>query len=52
MGNVYGIKSTDMYGVFYIDTGLVQDYRHPTDKKLKVGGDKSEIVPEFMKANL
>ena len=47
-GNVYGIHSKKMKGVFYIDTGMVKNYRHPRDKNIKVSGTKSEIVPSFM----
>ncbi|MBT3236312.1 MAG: L,D-transpeptidase [Bdellovibrionales bacterium] len=47
-GNVYGVEPADMHGVFYIDTGLVRGYRHPTDARILRGGYKDELVPSFI----
>lgn len=46
-GNVYGIESKYMKGYFNVDTGLTENYQHPTG--LKVAGDKRVIVPHFLK---
>lgn len=46
-GNVYGTQKNEMKGVFYIDTGLFQDYQHPVHKSLTIGGIKGEVVPKF-----
>lgn len=45
-GNIYGVESTNMFGVFYIDLGLVSGYQHP--QGLEVGGYDDELVPDFM----
>lgn len=45
-GNVYGVESNNMFGVFYIDLGLVSGYQHP--QGLEVGGYDDELVPDFM----
>lgn len=45
-GNIYGVDSTNMFGVFYIDLGLVSGYQHP--QGLDVGGYEDELVPDFM----
>lgn len=49
-GNVYGIKSVDMAGVFFVDTGLLVNYNHPRTV-LEVSGFKDEITPPWMSAN-
>jgi len=46
-GNVYGAKKEEMKGVFYIDTGLFQDYQHPVHESITVGGIKGQVVPKF-----
>lgn len=47
-GNVYGVEKSKMKGVFYIDTGLMRDYKHPKHESISVGGIKDEIIPEFI----
>lgn len=49
-GNVYGIKSSDMHGVFYVDTGMLKDYGHPTSV-LEVSGFSDEVTPAWMNFN-
>ncbi len=46
--NIYGIKPEQMQGVFYIDTGILDGYAHPVDKKINAGGYKDELAPAFM----
>lgn len=43
--NIYGVSSSNMKGVFYVDSGRVENYRHP--RGLRVGGYKSGL-PSFM----
>lgn len=45
-GNAYAVEENLMRGVFYIDTGLVENYAHP--KGLNRGGFSDEVVPDFM----
>jgi L,D-transpeptidase catalytic domain len=45
-GNVYGVNSTKMAGTFYVDTGILEGYSHPTEI-LEVGG-LNEVTPSFM----
>lgn len=47
-GNIYGIKSKDMSGVFFVDTGLLIDYAHPR-AVLQVSGYLDEVTPPWMK---
>ncbi len=47
-GNIYGITPENMHGVFYIDTGLVRGYRHPTNPKMKSGGYRDQLVLPIM----
>lgn len=47
-GNVYGIKSNEMHGVFYIDAGLLDGYAHP-DSVLEWAGFADEMTPPWMK---
>lgn len=49
-GNAYAVEQSDMRGVFYIDTGLVENYAHP--KVLKRGGFRDEVVPDFMNKSI
>ncbi len=46
-GNVYGIKSSDMHGKFYIDAGLLDGYTHPSSI-LESSGFTDEITPPWM----
>ena len=46
-GNVYGIANSEMHGVFYIDTGLLENYAHP-DTVLEVSGFPGEVTPSWM----
>ncbi len=46
-GNVYGVKSKNMFGTFYVDAGLLKDYQHPTET-LEVSGFADEITPSWM----
>ncbi len=41
-GNVYGLEKEDMQGVFYVDTGVLEDYKHPVHEKIVVGGFESQ----------
>jgi hypothetical protein len=45
-GNVYKVDSSNMFGVFYVDAGVVSGYNHP--QGLQVGGYEDEIVPDFI----
>jgi hypothetical protein len=47
-GNVYGVKSQNMHGTFYVDTGLLQDYAHPNET-VEVSGFADEVTPPWMK---
>ena len=47
-GNVYGIKSTEMHGTFYVDAGLLEGYAHP-DSVLESSGFADETTPPWMK---
>lgn len=56
-GNIYGIPSDKMKGIFYIDTGRLSGYDHPEyyrvedDKHIRIpviGGFKDEVVPSWM----
>lgn len=46
-GNVYGIKSTEMHGTFYVDAGVLDGYAHP-DSVLEVSGFADEMTPPWM----
>lgn len=46
-GNVYGVKDKNMHGIFYIDTGLLDDYNHP-DEILETSGFEDEVTPPWM----
>lgn len=48
-GNVYGIKSREMSGVFFVDTGLLAYYAHPRTV-VEVSGFMDEITPPWMQA--
>ncbi len=51
-GNVYGLKEQEMApGVFYIDSGFLNNYRHPKTK-LDVSGFMDEETPPWMNSNL
>lgn len=47
-GNVYGMKSEEMQGTFYVDAGMLENYTHPV--KLETGGFADEITPPWMDA--
>jgi hypothetical protein len=47
-GNVYGMKTEEMQGTFYVDAGMLENYTHPT--KLETGGFADEITPQWMDA--
>lgn len=47
-GNVYGMKSDEMQGTFYVDAGMLENYNHPS--KLETGGFSDEITPNWMDA--
>lgn len=47
-GNVYGMKSEEMQGTFYVDAGMLENYTHPV--KLETGGFADEITPSWMDA--
>lgn len=46
-GNIYGIRSKDMRGLFYVDTGQLENYEHPP-KIMDVGGFPDEVSPVWM----
>ncbi|MBC7427152.1 MAG: L,D-transpeptidase family protein [Bacteriovorax sp.] len=48
-GNVYGIKSIEMQGTFYVDAGMLSGYHHPSSK-LEISGFEDEETPPFMDA--
>lgn len=48
IGNVYGVKSTAMHGIFYVDSGLLEGYAHPNET-LEVSGFPDETTPPWMK---
>lgn len=45
-GNVYALRNSEMSGVFYVDAGMVKNYKHPDS--LPKGGKRGEVVPSFM----
>lgn len=47
-GNVYGMKSEEMQGTFFVDAGMLENYSHPI--KLETGGFSDEITPPWMDA--
>ncbi len=47
-GNVYGMKSEEMNGTYYIDAGMLENYSHPV--KLETGGFSDETTPPWMDA--
>lgn len=47
-GNVYGMKSEEMQGTFYVDAGMLENYSHPV--KLETGGFADEVTPPWMDA--
>ena len=47
-GNVYGIPSAQMHGVYYVDAGFLNEYAHP-ETVLEVSGFKDEMTPPWMK---
>lgn len=46
-GNVYGIKSDDMRGTFYVDAGMLEGYSHPTTV-VEISGFSDEVTPSWM----
>ena len=51
-GNVYGLKADQMApGVFYVDSGFLNGYRHPR-VDLEVSGFMDEETPPWMNSNL
>ena len=49
LGNLYDIPEDEFQGTFYIDVGLLEDYRHPS--YLTVGG-KKELYPSNLEYKL
>lgn len=47
-GNVYGVESDKMRGIFYIDAGFVSGYTAPQHKSIIKGGFSSEEVGPWM----
>jgi hypothetical protein len=45
-GNVYGLDTSEMHGVFLIDEGRLVNYAHPTS--LQVGGYGRNSFPDFV----
>ena len=50
-GNVYGIKSNEMHGKFYVDAGMLEEYAHP-NSVLEVSGFSDEMTPPWMAVSL
>lgn len=54
-GNVYKVRKKAMRGVYFVDAGLLFDYKHPIDSdkhnKIEVGGFKDEVAPKYMWLN-
>lgn len=48
-GNVYGVKSWNMSGTYFIDTGTLYNYNHPSEI-LETGGFPDEVTPPWMMA--
>lgn len=46
-GNVYGVKSKDMSGVFFVDIGKLWSYAHPK-AVLESSGYADEVTPPWM----
>jgi hypothetical protein len=46
-GNVYGLRSGDMQGMYFVDIGMLYNYEHPK-KVLEVGGFPDEVSPPWM----
>lgn len=46
-GNIYGISSRDMSGLFFVDTGILYNYQHPKSV-LQVSGFLDEVTPPWM----
>jgi hypothetical protein len=46
-GNVYGMKTKEMHGVFYIDAGILSEYAHP-NRVLEASGFPDEMTPPWM----
>jgi len=49
-GNIYNVSAEEFTntGVYYVDTGLFENYRHPLSPNIKVGGYDDEVIPPFM----
>lgn len=45
-GNVYALDREDMVGVFYVDIGMAQNYRHP--RGIVVGGYRGILFPDYV----
>lgn len=52
-GNTYCISDNEMHGIFLVDQGLLLDYRHPQDEKIKINGFKEsrDLLPEYVRAS-
>lgn len=46
-GNIYGMKTAEMHGVFYVDSGMLSEYAHP-DRVLESSGFPDETTPPWM----
>ncbi len=46
-GNIYGMKTKEMHGVYYVDGGLLSDYAQP-DRVLETSGFADEMTPPWM----
>ncbi len=46
--NLYRIDGDKFQGRFHVDTGLLEGYKHPVDKKVERGGFRSQLFPEFL----
>lgn len=48
-GNVYGINSWNISGTYYVDTGILANYKHPS-AVLETSGFPDEVTPSWMMA--
>lgn len=46
-GNTYGINTQAMQGIYWVETGRLENYQHP--EGLEVGGYQDLLVPNYMR---
>lgn len=47
-GNIYRVPRKKMRGVFYVDAGLIKNYSHPRYYKIKKGGVRGVVGPDWI----